>query len=133
MEPLPVRLECKRVTEAGGQGTSRGGADIKEIVKRIKLWGVSQLYVVGGNGGNAAANAIDKECTQQGVLCSVVGVPKSIDNDILLVRYISIPPPLFPTSAHADERSAVCGGDPPLVVAELRPSPRPTHSNARPL
>jgi 6-phosphofructokinase 1 len=40
---------------------------------------------VGGNGGNAAANAIQKECEQQKVLCSVVGVPKSIDNDILLV------------------------------------------------
>jgi len=66
-------------------GTSRGGADMKEIVKRIKLWGVNQLYVVGGNGGNAAANAIDKECTAQGVHCSVVGVPKSIDNDILLI------------------------------------------------
>lgn len=44
------------------QGTSRGGADITEIVKRLKLWGVNQLYVVGGNGGNAAANAIQKEC-----------------------------------------------------------------------
>ena len=58
---------------------------MKEIVKRIKLWGVNQLYVVGGNGGNAAANAIQKECEVQSVLCSVVGIPKSIDNDILLV------------------------------------------------
>ena len=33
------------------QGTSRGGADVREIVNRIKLWGVNQLYVVGGNGG----------------------------------------------------------------------------------
>ena len=62
---------------------------MKLIVKRIKLWGVTQLYVVGGNGGNAAANAIDKECTAQGVQCAVVGVPKSIDNDILLVRVFS--------------------------------------------
>lgn len=59
---------------------------MKEIVKRIKLWGVNQLYVVGGNGGNAAANAIQKECEAQSVLCAVVGIPKSIDNDILLVR-----------------------------------------------
>ena len=67
------------------QGTSRGGADIKEIVRRLKLWGVNQLYVIGGNGGNAAANAIHEECQSQKVLCAVVGVPKSIDNDILLV------------------------------------------------
>lgn len=43
-------------------------------------------YVIGGNGGNAAAHAISKECAAQGVVCNVVGVPKSIDNDIQLVR-----------------------------------------------
>ena len=47
--------------------------------------GVTQLYFVGGNGGNAAANAIHDECERTGVVCSVVGVPKSIDNDILLI------------------------------------------------
>lgn len=70
------------------QGTSRGGASMEEIVKRLKLWGVNQLYVIGGNGGNAAANAIDKECGVQDHACCVVGVPKSIDNDILLVRLV---------------------------------------------
>ena len=50
-----------------------------------KTSGVTQLYVVGGNGGNAAANAIHDECERAGVVCSVVGVPKSIDNDILLI------------------------------------------------
>lgn len=67
------------------QGTSRGGADLKEIVRKIDLWGLTHLYVVGGNGGNAAANAINKELESAGVVCSVIGVPKSIDNDILLV------------------------------------------------
>lgn len=66
-------------------GTSRGGADVSEIVRRLSLWGVTQLYVVGGNGGNAAADAIHDECERTGVVCSVVGVPKSIDNDILLI------------------------------------------------
>ena len=27
------------------QGTSRGGADIKEIVRRLSLWGVNMLFV----------------------------------------------------------------------------------------
>ncbi|GFH19680.1 PFK domain-containing protein, partial [Haematococcus lacustris] len=66
-------------------GTSRGGANVKDIVKRIDLWGLNMVFVVGGNGGNAAANAISEECAAQGVVCSVIGVPKSIDNDILLV------------------------------------------------
>ena len=71
---------------ACGQGTSRGGADIKEIVKRIDMWAIDMVFVVGGNGGNAGANAIQRECARCGVTCSVIGVPKSIDNDILLVR-----------------------------------------------
>ena len=41
------------------------------------------LFVVGGNGGNAGAAAIQKECDRCGVLCSVVAVPKSIDNDLV--------------------------------------------------
>jgi len=66
-------------------GTSRGGANIQEIVRRIDLWGLDMVFVVGGNGGNAAANAIQLEVERQGLPCVVVGVPKSIDNDILLV------------------------------------------------
>lgn len=66
-------------------GTSRGGADIKEIVKRIDMWGIDMLFVVGGNGGNAGANAIQELCQESDVNCSVIGVPKSIDNDILLI------------------------------------------------
>lgn len=33
-------------------GTSRGGADVKEIVHRIKLWNLDMVFVVGGNGVN---------------------------------------------------------------------------------
>ncbi|KAL0041905.1 hypothetical protein WJX79_008483 [Trebouxia sp. C0005] len=86
----PINLN-KRVVQnihlQGGTmlGTSRGGADLKEIVRRIDLWGLTHLYVVGGNGGNAAANAINQELQNADVVCSVIGVPKSIDNDILLI------------------------------------------------
>ncbi len=49
------------------------------------MWGVDMLFVVGGNGGNAGANAIQQKCAENDVHCSVIGVPKSIDNDILLI------------------------------------------------
>lgn len=57
----------------------------REIVKRLDMWGVDMLFVVGGNGGNAGANAIQQKCEESDVLCNVIGVPKSIDNDILLI------------------------------------------------
>jgi 6-phosphofructokinase 1 len=66
-------------------GTCRGQADIKEIVKRIDLWGLNQLYVVGGNGGNAGAYAIHSMLREKEIDCCVVAVPKSIDNDILII------------------------------------------------
>jgi len=66
-------------------GTSRGNAKIKDIVERLQLWGINMLFVIGGNGGNAAAHAIALECLAQNVDCNVVGVPKSIDNDIQII------------------------------------------------
>lgn len=51
------------------------------------MWALDMVFVVGGNGGNAGADAIQQECQKAGVPCSVIGVPKSIDNDILLVSY----------------------------------------------
>ncbi|CAD7699284.1 unnamed protein product [Ostreobium quekettii] len=66
-------------------GTSRGGANMREIVKKIDMWGINMLFVVGGNGGNAGANAIHQSCKKSDVHCAVVGIPKSIDNDILLI------------------------------------------------
>lgn len=86
----PVTLTRKYVEgiqlEGGTMlGTSRGGADIKEIVKRIDMWGIDMLFVVGGNGGNAGADAVQQQLAKDGIACSVIGVPKSIDNDILLI------------------------------------------------
>lgn len=37
---------------------ARWGARCRQIVKQIDLWGVDMLFVVGGNGGNAGAAAI---------------------------------------------------------------------------
>lgn len=57
----------------------------RKIVKAIDIQGIDVCFVVGGNGGNAGAAAIREELERCGVVCSVIGVPKSIDNDILLV------------------------------------------------
>lgn len=85
-------------------GTSRGNAKIKDIVDRLRLWGITMLFVIGGNGGNAAAHAIAQECKASGVLCNVVGVPKSIDNDIQLIdRCFG-----FDTSVEEAQRSLIC-------------------------
>lgn len=64
-------------------GTSRGGGDVKRIVDSMQAMGINQLYVLGGNGTHAGAQAIFNECSRREYECAVVGVPKTIDNDIL--------------------------------------------------
>lgn len=73
-----------------------------KIVKQIDMMGIDMVFVVGGNGGNAGANAIQNKCEEQGVVCSVIGIPKSIDNDILLVRSNALEPFNFRCSALVD-------------------------------
>jgi 6-phosphofructokinase 1 len=58
---------------------------MREIVARIDMWGLDMVFVVGGNGGNAGANQIDILCKKNQVNCAIIGIPKSIDNDILMV------------------------------------------------
>lgn len=65
-------------------GASRERADIPEIVKRLDLWKVDHLFVIGGTGGCAVAQAIYESCERNRVPTSVIVVPKSIDNDIML-------------------------------------------------
>lgn len=43
------------------------------------------VFIAGGNGGNAAVHAINQELETRGFPCAVAGLPKSIDNDILLI------------------------------------------------
>jgi 6-phosphofructokinase 1 len=86
----PIALTRKMVDEIqleGGTvlGTSRERADIREVVKRLDLWKIDMLFVIGGPGSHAGAVAIQNQCSKSRVPCLVVAVPKSIDNDILLI------------------------------------------------
>ncbi|CAI5521810.1 unnamed protein product [Closterium sp. Naga37s-1] len=66
-------------------GVSRGGSNSLDIVDSIQKEGINMLFVIGGNGTHAGALAIHKECYKRGMKVAVVGVPKTIDNDILLL------------------------------------------------
>merc|ERR1719183_1608999 len=41
------------------------------------------VFVIGGDGTQCAGNLLYKEAKQRGLNVSIVGVPKSIDNDVL--------------------------------------------------
>ena len=56
-----------------------------KICDSIEERGVNMVFVIGGNGGNAGAAALQRKCAERDYPCAVIGVPKSIDNDILVI------------------------------------------------
>jgi 6-phosphofructokinase 1 len=75
------------IHEMGGSilGSSRGPQPIEEIVDSIERMNISILFMIGGDGTLMAATKIADVITERGLKISVVGIPKTIDNDIYLV------------------------------------------------
>jgi 6-phosphofructokinase 1 len=63
-------------------GTSRGPQDPHEVVDCLDRLGINILFVVGGDGTMRGAMQIASVIGEQGARIAVVGVPKTIDNDI---------------------------------------------------
>ncbi|MGA7123683.1 MAG: ATP-dependent 6-phosphofructokinase, partial [Polyangiaceae bacterium] len=63
-------------------GTSRGEQDPGEIVNTLERLGIGVLFVVGGDGTLRGAMKIVEEIDKRDLRIGVVGVPKTIDNDI---------------------------------------------------
>ncbi|MEO1496545.1 MAG: ATP-dependent 6-phosphofructokinase [Planctomycetota bacterium] len=63
-------------------GTSRGPQDPGVIVDTLLDWGVNMLFPIGGDGTQRGAHAVAQEAQRRGAPIAVVGVPKTIDNDI---------------------------------------------------
>jgi 6-phosphofructokinase 1 len=77
-----------RIHAVGGSflGSSRGPQDAGEMVERLKELGIGILFAIGGDGTLRGAKAIGDEAARQGVPLAVVGVPKTIDNDVSFVQ-----------------------------------------------
>ena len=75
------------ILELGGSilGSSRGPQDIDEIVDSLERMNVGILFMVGGEGTLKAATLVADTILERGLKVSVVGIPKTIDNDIYMV------------------------------------------------
>ncbi|MCJ2165514.1 MULTISPECIES: ATP-dependent 6-phosphofructokinase [unclassified Pseudodesulfovibrio] len=73
-----------RIHEFGGTvlGSSRGPQDPEVIVDALERMNVSILFMIGGDGTMRAASKVVDEIANRGLSISVVGLPKTIDNDI---------------------------------------------------
>ncbi len=85
LEPIILRPEdVLHIHRQGGSllGLSRGQRDVGTMVDCLVEHGVQVLFTIGGDGTLRGAHAIWEEVKRRGLSIAVVGVPKTIDNDI---------------------------------------------------
>jgi len=77
------------IHRAGGTmlGSSRGYGDrTGEMVETLRDRNIKMLFVIGGDGSQKGALRIAEEVGRRGLEIAVVGVPKTIDNDLSFVE-----------------------------------------------
>src|SRR5208283_1380681 len=88
-EPIPLTPDVvKDIHEKGGSmlSSSRGEQSAGEIVDFLQRKGISMLFTIGGDGTLRGALAICQEIKKRGLAISVIGIPKTVDNDIAFVE-----------------------------------------------
>jgi 6-phosphofructokinase 1 len=87
----PLELTPATVSQIGEQGgtilaSSRGPQDPAEMVDYLEKLGVGILFAIGGDGTLKGAGKIAAEAARRGRPLSIIGIPKTIDNDISFVQ-----------------------------------------------
>lgn len=87
-EPVVLTPEfVEDIHKEGGTvlNTSRGPVDCAVAVEHLIRRGVNILFTVGGDGTQRGAADLFREAQRRGHALSVVGIPKTIDNDVPFV------------------------------------------------
>ena len=87
-EPIVLTPEdVDDIHQDGGTilGSSRGGQDTATIVNTLSHLNINLLFCIGGDGTLRAARDIAEEVKRRKLSIAVVGVPKTIDNDLAFV------------------------------------------------
>jgi 6-phosphofructokinase 1 len=66
-------------------GTSRGPVDIGLAVDNLIRRRINILFTIGGDGTQRGGNELFQEAKKRGHALSVVGIPKTVDNDVAYV------------------------------------------------
>ena len=66
-------------------GTSRGPVDVRRAVENLIRMRVNILFTIGGDGTQRGGNDLFLEAKRRGYALAVVGIPKTIDNDVPFV------------------------------------------------
>ncbi len=86
----PIILDADTVDdihEDGGTilGSSRGWQDEKIMVDTLVRRNINMLFCIGGDGTLRCAHDVAKEVKKRGLSIAIIGIPKTIDNDISFI------------------------------------------------
>jgi 6-phosphofructokinase 1 len=78
----------KDINTLGGSilSSSRGRQDIGEMVNALKRMNIDLLFCIGGDGTMRATERITEEITLRDHNIGVIGIPKTIDNDLNMIQ-----------------------------------------------
>ncbi len=78
----------KDIQDLGGSilASSRGNQDIGEMVDALERMNINIFFMIGGDGTMKAAELITREVTRRSLKIAVIGIPKTIDNDLVLIQ-----------------------------------------------
>jgi 6-phosphofructokinase 1 len=81
------REDVQEIHHVGGTilSSSRGPQEPGVVVDFLESEGIDILFCVGGDGTQRGAHKISEEVRRRGLAKSIIGIPKTIDNDIPFV------------------------------------------------
>ena len=87
-EPIMLNPDVVDTIHAQGGtilGSSRGEQPVEEMVDTLVRMNINILFCIGGDGSLRCARDLAEECAKRGLKISVIGIPKTIDNDLQFI------------------------------------------------
>ena len=88
-EPMLLTSEVvDTIHQQGGTllGSSRGPQELGDMIATLQRHNVGILFTVGGDGTLRGASALSQEIQRRKLPISIIGIPKTIDNDLAWVQ-----------------------------------------------
>ncbi len=89
LEPIHLTREyLDPIDKLGGTvlGSSRGPQEVSVMADFLQSQNINILFCVGGDGTQRGTQALQEEVQRRGEQISIIGIPKTIDNDICYVE-----------------------------------------------
>jgi 6-phosphofructokinase 1 len=86
IELTPEAVEGIHIRGGTVLGSSRGPEPVSDMADTLERLGIGLLFVIGGDGTLRGARAIAQEIGRRGRRIGVIGIPKTIDNDIACIQ-----------------------------------------------